>query len=67
MRARKQVRDYLIAQKMLHWCAVAKCPLFDSRCPTWRARKNFWHLWRKYPEIAARLRLNEMSCFSPLR
>jgi hypothetical protein len=52
---------------MLHWCAVAKCPLIDSSCPTWRARKNFWHLWKNYPEIAARIGLNEMSCFAPLR
>jgi len=66
MHARKQVRDILIAQKMRRWCAVAKCPLLDRRCPAWRARKNYWHLWRKYPDIAARLALEEMSVFTPL-
>jgi hypothetical protein len=66
MHARKHVRDVLIAQKMLHWVAVAKLPLIDSRCPAWRARKNYWHLWRRYPEIAARLGLSEMSVFRPL-
>jgi hypothetical protein len=66
MHARKQVRDYLIAKKMQHWCAVAKCRLLDPRCPPWRARKNYWHLWRRYPEIAARLGLEEMSVFKPL-
>ncbi len=65
MHARKQIRDILIAKKMRHWCAVAKCPLLAPRCPTWRARKNFWHLWRKYPDIAARLGLGELSVFEP--
>jgi hypothetical protein len=63
MHARKEVRDYLVAKKLKHWCAVAKWPLFDSRCPPWRARKNYWHLWRKYPEIAARLGFGEMDVF----
>jgi hypothetical protein len=65
MHARKEIRDALIAKKMRRWCMVAKYPLYDPRCPTWRARQNYWHLWRKYPEIAARLGLTELSVLEP--
>jgi hypothetical protein len=63
MHARKPVRNILIARKMRRWCDVARCPALDPRCPPGRARKNFWHLWRRYPEIAAALGLKEMSVF----
>lgn len=66
MRARKQVRDILVARKMLRWCNVARYPQLDPNCPPGRARKNFWYLWRKYPEIAAKLGLHEWSCFERL-
>jgi hypothetical protein len=38
--AKPQVREILIAEKMKHWWAVAKCRLIDPTCPTWRAREN---------------------------
>jgi hypothetical protein len=59
MNARKEIRDHLIATRMKHWLQVARCPLVNPRCPTWRARKNFWSLCRKHPEIAARLDYSE--------
>lgn len=66
MNARKQIRQLLIEKKMRHWQAVARCPLLDLKCPPARARKNFWRLRSRYPEIAARLGLTELSVFDPL-
>jgi len=66
MHARKQLREILIAQKMLRWCDVARCPLLGRNCSPGRARKNYWHLFQRYPEIAAKLGLDEWSVFRPL-
>jgi len=66
MHARKQVRDILIGRKMRRWCDIARCPSLDRNCAPGRARKNYWHLWRKYPEIAAKLGLHEWSVFDRL-
>jgi hypothetical protein len=64
MNARKEIRDYLLASRMKHWLQIARCPIMNTKIPTWRARKNFWALVRKHPEIAARLGLSEVSVFS---
>ena len=63
MHARKPVRDILVARKMRRWCDIARCPSLDRRYKPGRARKNYWYLWRKYPEIAAKLGLHEWSVF----
>jgi hypothetical protein len=64
MNARKEIRDHLIAQRMQHWLQIVRTAILNLRCPTWRARKNFWALVRKYPALAARLGLSEVSVFS---
>jgi hypothetical protein len=64
MNARKEIREHLIAIRMRYWHDVARCPLVNIRVPTWRARKNFWALVRKYPTLAARLGLSEVSVFN---
>jgi hypothetical protein len=55
MRARPQIRDILVAQKLKHWSLIAKFPFVDRNCPTARARRNFWRLLKKHPQIAAKL------------
>src|SRR6266571_4535340 len=59
MNARREIRDHLIAARMKVWLDIARCPIMNTRVPTWRARKNFWSLCRKHPEIAARLGYTE--------
>jgi hypothetical protein len=54
MHARSDVRDALIELKMRHWLTRARYPYIDPRCPAWRARKNYWRLVDKYPELAAK-------------
>jgi len=54
MNARKAVRDAIIRKKMLFWKTAAQTPHFSkSTCLPSRARKNFWRLIDRYPEIAA--------------
>src|SRR6266404_2842638 len=59
MNARKEIRDHLIAARMKVWLDIARCPIMNTRVPTWKARKNFWSLCRKHPEIATRLGYTE--------
>src|SRR5438309_10378091 len=63
MNARKEIRDHLLAARMKRWLDIARCPLVNLRCPTWRARKNFWALQKRYPDLARRLGLTETSVF----
>src|SRR5438552_17839392 len=59
MNARKEIRDHLIAAHMKRWLDIARCPIMNTRVPTWKARKNFWSLCRKHPELTARLGYTE--------
>jgi len=61
MRARPEVRDFLIAFKIRRWKTIALNPLaFDGYSVT-QARKNYWRLCARYPEIMKKLGLTESS------
>jgi hypothetical protein len=63
MNARPVVRDALVRRKMVRWREIARFPnAYRSTCPS-KARKNFWRLIARYPEIAARLGFNEASVY----
>jgi hypothetical protein len=67
MRANPEIRPYLLAAAMEKWLDILRCPLVDIRVPTWRARRNFRALVRKYPQIATALGYTETLSFpSPL-
>ena len=66
MNARPTIRERLIGQKLLRWSMVAKYKSIDPTYPRARARKNFWRLLARYPEIAARLGLSETSVYKAL-
>jgi len=63
MNARQEIREALIAQKMRRWSMIARNPFVKPACPPWRARKNFWRLCARYPEIKAKLGLTELSVY----
>lgn len=63
MNARKEIRDHLLVRRMRYWLTIARCPLVNTSVPTWRARKNFWGLLKRYPELAARHGLTATSVF----
>jgi hypothetical protein len=61
MRARPEVRDGLIAFKIRRWRIIALNPLaFDGYSAT-QARKNYWRLCARYPEIMTKLGLSATS------
>ena len=67
MRARPEILPYLIAARMRRWLDIARCPLMNIRVPTWKARRNYRALVRRYPEIASALGYSEaLSYPSPL-
>jgi hypothetical protein len=61
MNARKIVRDAINRKKLLHWKTVALNPSHYGDIPASRAKKNYWRLCSRYPEIMMQLRLNEGS------
>ncbi len=63
MRARPQIREILIERKMMRWCRIARYPWIAPRVPPACARKNYWRLCGRYPEIMQRLGLSELSVF----
>jgi len=53
-----------VSREITGWSMVARCQLLDPKCRPARARKNYWRLYARYPEIAkiaARLSLTPLS------
>ena len=51
MNAREVVRKTLLRKKITHWRSVALGFKIDQTCTRSRARKNYWRLCARYPEI----------------
>jgi len=63
MNARKPIRDAIIRKRILHWRNAARTPsVYKDISPT-RARKNFWRLIGRHPDIARRLGVDEASVY----
>jgi hypothetical protein len=60
---RPHIREKLIERKLLRWNRIAQWYPLDPRCPPARARKNYWRLCARYPEIMRRLGLTELSVY----
>ena len=66
MNARKIVRDTIIRKKFIYWKDVAHNPDYykgKGTCPPSRARKNYWRLCARYPEIMMKLGWDEGSVY----
>jgi len=64
MNGRQAIRFAIISRKMQHWAMVARNPkAYSHICQPSRARRNYWRLIARYPEIAARLGFNEASVY----
>ena len=61
MRARPEVRDGLIAFKIKRWKTIALNPSAFDGYSVSQARKNYWRLCARYPEVMKRLGLSELS------
>jgi hypothetical protein len=64
MNARPQIREILIGRKLKRWALIAKYSYVDQTCSPSRARRNFWRLYSRYPEIGQRMGLNETSVYT---
>lgn len=63
MHARPRVKEILIARKLLRWSRIARYDYVERSYPRARARKNYWRLYHRYPEVAARIGLHEWSVY----
>jgi hypothetical protein len=63
MHARLHIREKLIELKLRRWCSIARYPQYYSTRSAPQARKNFWRLCARYPEIMRRLGLTELSVY----
>jgi hypothetical protein len=63
MHARSQVKEILIAKKLLRWARIGRYEYVEPSFPRARARKNYWRLFHRYREIAERIGLHEWSVF----
>jgi len=63
MHARPLIKEKLIEQKLLRWCRIAKWYPLDRRCLPVRARKNYWRLCARYPEVMLRVGLSVTSVY----
>jgi hypothetical protein len=65
MRARPEIRQVLIAQKLKRWLLISRFPFVDKNCPPSRARRNYQRLFAKHSELAKRLGLSITSVYTP--
>jgi hypothetical protein len=63
MNGRKPIREALIRRRIVHWRNAARSPSFYKNISPSRARKNFWRLVGRYPDIARRLGFDEASVY----
>jgi len=63
MRARPEVKQILISQKLRKWSMIAQHPFVDPTCSPSRARRNFLRLLSRYPDAARRLNLTVASAY----
>jgi hypothetical protein len=66
MHARPELRQHLVARAMQKWALIGRYPSAHPNISPSRARRNFSRLLAKYPELAARLRLDALSPYPPL-
>jgi hypothetical protein len=59
MRARPEIRNALLVEKMKYWLQVAKMPYLNKRVSQSYARRRYWALVRKHPTVAAAAKLTE--------
>jgi hypothetical protein len=62
MRARPEVKETMIAAKIRRWRTIAKNPQGFDINPS-IARRNYWRLCKRYPEIMEKLGFTITSCY----
>ena len=63
MNARLPVKEILVARKLQRWSMIARHDYIEPSFPRARARKNYWRLFHRYPEVAQKIGLHEFSVY----
>jgi hypothetical protein len=63
MRARPEVKEILIRQKLLKWASIGKNPSAYPNHSCSRARRNYARLFARHEEVARRLGLTTISAY----
>jgi hypothetical protein len=66
MRARPQVRTYLLATKLKRWARIGSCPSAYPNIPASTARRNYARLFARHESLARTLGLTPLSAYPPL-
>ena len=66
MRARPQVKTYLIATKLKRWARIGAYPSCYPNCPASTARRNYARLYARHESLARSLGLTPLSAYPPL-
>lgn len=67
MRARPDILPHIVASRMRYWLEIIRAPIIATHIPPWKARRNYLHLVRRYPQVASRLGYTEgLSYRSPV-
>ena len=64
MHARPQVKEILIAKKLLRWARICRYEHVEPNYPRARAKKNYSRLFSRNKELAIRIGLHEFSAYS---
>jgi len=69
MRARPEIRDLLLLERMKKWLNIALMPSLDKHVTVGYARKRYWALVRAHRTVAAKAGLDERTILEsgPLR
>ena len=60
---RPEIREILIIKKLRYWQSISRYRCIEPSYPRARARRNYWRLLRKYPEIAGKIGLKAASVY----
>lgn len=66
MRARPQVKTYLLITKLRHWARIGSSPSAYPNCSASIARRNYARLFAKNENLARSIGLTPLSAYPPL-
>jgi hypothetical protein len=66
MRARPQVKTYLLATKLKRWARIGAYPSCYPNCSPTTARRNYARLYARHESLARALGLTPLSAYPPL-
>jgi hypothetical protein len=66
MNARPEVREHLLAMKMIKWALIGRRPHAHPECSPAKARRNYARLYARHPQVAQKIGMTALSAYPPL-